>query len=277
MANLWSWNRYTFAPLVCMACFLSVQIVYNRTSFNGKQNDISCQGNPCKILAFGDSLTKGIVFSHNQVSLHPYTIELEKLLSETSKSKKVMLRNLGVSGERALDMPSRLDGYLDDDVNLVIILAGTNDYASTVAQVHNLTKYEVLHELEKQPSQVSTKNLVSNKFDKIYRDILQLHELCHKKGITTGVVTLPDIKFEEKPIYSVHAGQRKKINENLRRFAEKNIGRTVFIDLASHIPYINKNAEFRKKYWCDGLHFTEQGYDKMGMFIYSKLKERNFL
>ena len=266
-----------FAPLVCMACLFSVQIMYNRTSFNGKQNRISCQGNPCKILAFGDSLTEGIVFSHNQVSLHPYTIELERLLSETSESKKVILRNLGVSGERALDMPSRLDGYLNHDVNLVIILAGTNDYASTVAQVHNLTKYEVLNELEKQPAQVSTNNLVSNMFDKIYRDILQLHEMCHKKGITTGVVTLPDIKFEEEPIYSIHASQRKRINENLRKFSEKNMGRTVFIDLASHIPYLDKNAEFRKKYWCDGLHFTEQGYDKMGMFIYSRLKERKFV
>ena len=146
-----------------------------------------------------------------------------------------------------------------------------------MADLHNITPKELVHQIKKEPFNISNNHIISQKIDCIYQNILKLHEICHSKGIITGVVTLPDVKFEINKFYSLHLHQRKRLNKNLRKFSEENPQNTVFVDLAYHIPYINTSTEFRRNYWSDGLHFSQQGYDKMGRFIYSKLKYRKFV
>lgn len=271
-----SWNRFAFTPIVCLLCLLSVYVMYDRRSLSEQLNQSSThETKTFTILAFGDSLTEGIM-RIDPVSFHPYTIQLQKLLAKTSNNQNIILKNLGVSGELASDMPSRLNKYLNNNINLVIILAGTNDYIWLVADQQKITRFELLEQV-KQGSQIPTNTDLSQKIDKIYRNILKLHEICHSQRIITGIVTLPDIKFETDPFYTLYANQRKRINENLRKFAEENIQKTIFIDLASHIPYVNEKEEFRKKYWSDAVHFSEEGYDKMASLIYYVLKERKYV
>ena len=271
-----SWNRFVFTPIVCLLCLLSVYVLYDRRTLSDQlSQSLTHNTKPITILAFGDSLTEGMMRT-DPVSFHPYTIQLQKLLTKISNNQNIILKNLGVSGERASDMPSRLNKYLNKSINLVIILAGTNDYIWLVADQQKITRYELLEQV-KRGSQIPTNTGLSREIDKIYQNILKLHEMCHSQRIITGVVTLPDIKFETDPFYTLYANQRKRINENLRKFAEKNKQKTIFIDLASHIPYVTGNEEFRKMYWSDAVHFSEEGYDKMASLIYSVLKERKYV
>jgi hypothetical protein len=45
------------------------------------------------------------------------------------------------------------------------------------------------------------------------------------------------------------------------------------LDLASKMPYEGISEEERKDIWDDGVHFTEKGYDLMGMIIAKRLIE----
>ena len=271
-----SWNRLVFTPIVCLLCLLSVYVLYDQRSLNYQQSQsLTHNTTPFTILAFGDSLTEGMMRT-DPVSFHPYTAELQKLLTKNSNNQNIILKNLGVSGERASDMSSRLSKFLNNSINLVIILAGTNDYVWLAADQQKITRFELLEQV-KRGSQIPTNTDLSQKIDKIYQNILKLHEMCHSQRIITGVVTLPDIKFETDPFYTLYAKQRKRINKNLRTFAEENMQKTIFIDLATHIPYRTGNEEFRTKYWSDAVHFSEQGYDKMARLIYSVLKERKYV
>jgi len=42
-------------------------------------------------------------------------------------------------------------------------------------------------------------------------------------------------------------------------------------DLFSRIKYHDMEREERERFWDDGLHFTEEGYERMGMLIGRRL------
>lgn len=43
------------------------------------------------------------------------------------------------------------------------------------------------------------------------------------------------------------------------------------LDLHDAIPYWSMSEEKRRRIWADGVHFTNEGYDRMGAFIGSEL------
>ena len=85
------------------------------------------------IVAFGDSLTHGLVVSpRRELSSHPYTIELTSLLSK-HKYSNVSVIESGVSGEKTSSMLKRLVDVLSTyKPQVVLILGGTNDLRKSI-------------------------------------------------------------------------------------------------------------------------------------------------
>lgn len=46
----------------------------------------------------------------------------------------------------------------------------------------------------------------------------------------------------------------------------------ILCDLAEKFPQQNLSSEDLEKFWSDGLHFTEEGYNKMAQIIYEDMK-----
>lgn len=43
------------------------------------------------------------------------------------------------------------------------------------------------------------------------------------------------------------------------------------LDLKKRMPYHAMDVEERKKIWDDGLHFTEEGYERIGLMVGRRL------
>jgi len=99
-------------------------------SFNNlKKTELN---NKKKILAFGDSLTKG--YYNFGLKYHPYSIKINKLLEENNFNYEVI--DSGINGEGTVSMLDRIKTFFEVSENsqemafkfsLVIIYAGAND------------------------------------------------------------------------------------------------------------------------------------------------------
>lgn len=76
--------------------------------------------NPCKIIFFGDSITKG------------YTPIFEKKLRESYPEIDLTVINAGVEGETSRDGINRMDQLVDGKPNIVVIGFGMNDWRKGV-------------------------------------------------------------------------------------------------------------------------------------------------
>ena len=76
--------------------------------------------NPCKLLFFGDSITKG------------YAPRLEKKLRDNYPEVVLTVVHAGVSGETSRDGLTRIPGLLDERPDLVVIGFGMNDWRKGV-------------------------------------------------------------------------------------------------------------------------------------------------
>ncbi|XP_032236745.2 putative uncharacterized protein DDB_G0282133 isoform X2 [Nematostella vectensis] len=206
-----------------------------------------------RILAFGDSLTKG--FYGGSGSYHPYTSKLEFLLNKDSH-KCYIIDNQGKDQETAASMTKRLKHYLNKVTkwySWVIILGGTND---------------IIHD---------KRDSTEKNWDKIVHDIIAAHREAHKRGFNTVVVTIPETDCEETVNEYCHKTreERKYVNERLRRYAVET-GAAVLSDLAIMLPRYSMGNEKRNFFWETGLHLRPQGYDRMAEIIYDDLV-RNLL
>ena len=183
----------------------------------------------------------------------PYTTRLEYLLNKNGKGYRYNVINEGVSGECVfMEMATRLPELLKKyKPNLVIILGGTND----------------LHKLD-------CKDEVN-----VFYELKSLHEMSHKLGSKTVAVTIPeaDISDENLNVYDArtYRGIRKRVNSNLRDYAGRNVN-TTLSDLAKKFPLLSLSAKEKKDLWCDGVHPSRKGYEKMADIIYEDIKDFNF-
>jgi lysophospholipase L1-like esterase len=213
---------------------------------------MAAKGKLIRILAFGDSLTQGETFKSTHY--HPYTHRLRKLLEE-HESVKFDIDNAGITGEFVRDqMTTRLPLVLKEKgpYDLIVILGGTNDLIDF------------------------TPGGEKDLFD----EIVSLHRTAHEHGAKTLLLTIPESDFIYKDMgkngtsYIKEEGEQGRIliNEMLRDFARE-CDDIVLCDLDEKHRHTTLSEEDKVKYWDDGLHYSPEGYDRMGEIIFEKIKQ----
>ena len=196
-----------------------------------------------KILAFGDSLTKGYIQSG---VYHPYTLKLNQHLKNDNLS--YIVDDNGLNGEKTDTMISRLKDILNTTkYEMVIIFAGTNDLGWKVDPVT------------------------------IIENIEKIHKVALEKNLRTMAVTLPINIFEKGESYSI---RRKQVNEGIINLTKMNKNMNL-CNSEGRIPcnledviFSNEDEDDNKnEYWSDGLHLSSKGYDLLGDLIYNDLKQ----
>ena len=214
------------------------------------------EGKVCRILAFGDSLTTGNTGGEENIQLDkPYTIRLSQLLAENYPSLKFEVENKGIYGELVCGgMSYRLPKVLNEygPYDIVIILGGTNDII------------EPKEGLE----------------DTLFEQIKILHSEVKGHGAKCVALTIPETDVYFKDLgknglsWVKEAGDniRLKLNGKLRAYIKDCSGEIILCDLAEKFPQQSLSAESLEKLWSDGLHFTEEGYNKMAEIIYENMR-----
>ena len=210
------------------------------------------------ILCFGDSLTSGY-YNHGH-SFHPYSQRLAQLLNSGEGRLRYYVKTSGKVREMAHgSMARRLPQVLGNSSRFdwVIILGGTND----VAHVKNFGDDDSF-----------MNQLISVWKPRIVRDIEVLHEIAHKFGARSMLLTIPETAYEAWPNFKTLWVMRKKLNQDLRDYARRSQGSTVLCDLAARLPRHSLSPQAQAALWNDHLHLTPYGYDKMAEIVYQCLK-----
>lgn len=209
-----------------------------------------------KILAFGDSLTAGNIGGElNEALDKPYTIHLSKLLRENHPNATFDVNNKGIYGELVCgQMTDRLPKVLKEygPYNIVIILGGTNDII------------EAKKGLE----------------DTLFEGIKRLHDSATGQGANCIAMTIPETDVYFKDLgkrglsWVKEEGEniRLVVNEKLRKYVNESDNKIILCDLAEKFPQQSLSSEDLEKFWSDGLHFTEEGYNRMAQIIYEDMK-----
>lgn len=209
-----------------------------------------------RILAFGDSLTTGNIGGElHEAFDKPYTIGLLNLVRENHAGTSFEVDNMGIYGELVCgEMSERLPKVLKEcgPYDLVIILGGTNDII--------------------EPKQ----GLEDTLFDGIKR----LHAEVKGQGAKCIALTIPETDIHFKDLlknglsWVKEEGEniRLLVNDKLRRSVKGHNDKIILCDLAEKFPQHSLSGEDLDKLWSDGLHFTEEGYNKMAEIIYEDMK-----
>ncbi len=73
-------------------------------------------------------------------------------------------------------------------------------------------------------------------------------------------------KLEVNNWISGYASKRGIKKEKKEKESEE-LGKMILFDMFKEISYSQMKEGERKKFWCDGLHLTPDGYDRMGASI----------
>ncbi|KAG4027404.1 hypothetical protein MFRU_030g00400 [Monilinia fructicola] len=196
---------------------------------------------PLKILCLGDSLTEG--YSNYGTKFTPYSRWMKEVLAKEWPDREIEVITDGISGD-LLTPPGgfkrRMEKHFPSTppITHTILLGGTNDLAYNRSIQ---TMYAVFETLVFTPLSNSSKVL-----------ILTIPE-CHVRS------NVLDEKREELNDMLVYSLGRK---ENVSTF-----------DLRGKMPYHNMEPNQRERLWDDGLHFTEAGYQEMGIMVGEKMIE----
>ena len=208
-----------------------------------------------RFLCLGDSLTAGYPGydpSHDGISQgygnynSQYEYWLKRECLEFIKKKGnglsneivdgLLFINKGIPGELTRDLLGRIH------INLVnhlpkpeysIIIGGTNDLGWGINN------------------------------SEIFENIKKLHSISRKSGIVSIGSTIPPIKMEQSS--GDYHGRKINLNEILREYYQKN--NIPFADLYNGM--MDEGGNLRREYsYVDGLHFSVEGYKKMGLVIF---------
>ena len=127
----------------------------------------------------------------------------------------------------------------------------------------------------------------------VFEHFGQVIETCRVNNSKLIVLTLPEMECEKAGSGSIGLN-RKFFNELLKTNADE--GRYRIVDVgerekreverscelsnqchhtASAIPYFSLSGEEEKKQWyCDGLHFTKNGYEKVARLVIDVIRRR---
>jgi len=203
------------------------------------------------ILCFGDSLTHGmLVNGEDWHQVHPYALKLNELIRKKFKTEgkenATTVIEAGISGELASHMVHRLPAVMKKisegtrpDISVVVILAGTNDLGSR----HSAKQ--------------------------VLEDVLTLHEYAkkHKKNSDstqtfTIALSMPQLRW------SINQEDRIEVNRGLKDYVQ-NTNSSFFISLEE--PFDQKQPENVKFWSTDMVHFSIEGYDKIGELVFDVL------
>lgn len=186
-----------------------------------------------KVFCFGDSLTAGTSPPHYEE--FPYAKYLQDGLRTKPDLETSMVRWKGFPGWTSTTLlsdgglPTIIDNILSSvgNLDLVIILAGTNDLA---------------YEPEPQP---------------IFDAITGIHKIAHTKGCNTIAMSIPRSAWQDQSeSASLLAND---VNSKLESWAGENES------LVSYVPFPIQEFDRKSDFWSpDGLHFSKKGYEKIG-------------
>ncbi|KAJ4130993.1 hypothetical protein NW768_006533 [Fusarium equiseti] len=183
------------------------------------------------ILCFGDSLTSGY-YCYGMGS-HPYATKLEDRLSGTFPEVDFDIAVNGVPGDVASFEPWYMrfkEALSKKTYDWVIVLGGTNDIGYGIPT------------------------------EKIFSSLTKTYDLARGKGSKVLALTVPECGSK----YAKATATRNELNKSIL-----NHKKTKFyaFDLKSKIPYHALSRQDCDRYWDDGLHLKEEGYDWMGNHI----------
>lgn len=190
---------------------------------------------PLRILCFGDSLTSGY-FCFGMDS-HPYSLKLEDKLTGALPGVDVETVTNGVPGDVATfkRFTDRMrDEYRKSSFDWAIVLAGTNDLAYGISTTS------------------------------IYESLQETWNIALSKGSKVLALTVPECESRSEKLTK----RRDELNRSIMNHQQPNFH---CFDLRSHIPFHSLSEDDREKYWDDGLHLRDDGYDWMGGHIANAL------
>eukprot|EP00547_Thalassionema_nitzschioides_P000453 CAMPEP_0194204968 /NCGR_PEP_ID=MMETSP0156-20130528/4349_1 /TAXON_ID=33649 /ORGANISM="Thalassionema nitzschioides, Strain L26-B" /LENGTH=207 /DNA_ID=CAMNT_0038931115 /DNA_START=165 /DNA_END=788 /DNA_ORIENTATION=- len=185
-----------------------------------------------KIFCFGDSLTAGT--SPPFFEEFSYAKHLEEKLRTEPGLETSLVRWKGYPGwtSSTLLQDGGLPGIIDKiresagNLDLVIILAGTNDLAyGTDCQI-------------------------------ILNSITGMHDIVHAKGGKTIALSIPPSGWQAKS--NSARSLANSVNDKLESWAKEN-------DKTTFTPFPIQEFDRNSGFWSpDGLHFSPDGYQKIG-------------
>ncbi|OAQ81905.1 GDSL-like Lipase/Acylhydrolase [Purpureocillium lilacinum] len=187
---------------------------------------------PLRILCFGDSLTQG--FYSGGFGEHPYAIGMAARLRAAIPDRDICVDTSGVPGDVVLHEPfhERLKKACDFiQYDWVIMLGGTNDLA-----YYSETPLRILDALR------------------------AAWAIPMSRGIKVLALTVPESATRVRQVITA----RRELNKAILAHTEPNF---YTMDLHDKIPYHSLSPEECERYWDDGLHLTDVGYDWMGGHI----------
>lgn len=213
------------------------------------------------VLTFGDSLTHGMIVTPDSwTNTHPYSLKLSQLINDS----KTEVLERGISGELVTHMVERLPKELtaissrkknsssttsSSNVALVIILGGTNDLGHRHRTEKILEEIKILHK-------------VSQRYEK-ENDIDNDKDPNAIKKVYTIAITIPQLNWD------IQQESRIKVNAGIREFVKENNETTFLLDFEN---LFDQKVSSNLKYWSsDTVHFSSEGYDKIGEIIYEML------
>mmetsp|Transcript_10514 Transcript_10514/g.14746 ORF Transcript_10514/g.14746 Transcript_10514/m.14746 type:complete len:278 (-) Transcript_10514:302-1135(-) len=207
---------------------------------------------PLRVFCYGDSLTAGT--SPPLLELFPYATHLEHAISGASHGSSssssplppVQIRWRGLPGWTATNLKESIDdGQIglrttlrtikQPSISLVILLAGTNDlaYAQRASDVSDA--------------------------------IIDMHKMCHEEGVPrTIAVGIPQSAWQAQS--SSAADMAAEINNSIEKFCEETRNRSGTNGrISTYAPFPFQYQAGDAKFAFDGLHFTPEGYEALGL------------
>ncbi|PKS06536.1 hypothetical protein jhhlp_007284 [Lomentospora prolificans] len=184
-----------------------------------------------KVLCFGDSLTSG--YYSFGLGEHPYA---ETLVQRLRAALPAHLLPVSVKAEGRSCERLRTIGVLTSS-QMRIHMTGPSSLAvqsNDIAYCFTATE--------------------------IYSALKETWAIPLSKGTKVLALTVPECKSKAQ----FATDTRNNLNKLILRHKEPNF---YAFDLHAHIPYHSLSPEEVEKYWDDGLHLTEEGYDWMGGHI----------
>ena len=189
---------------------------------------------PKRILCYGDSLTAGT--APPDPVCYPYAPHLESCLKE--KGYNVMVRHRGLPGwtssQMVQDANSGTTGLLTAvraamPIELVVILAGSNDLAYTTDS------------------------------SAIVENIVALHKLCYGENVPhTLAIGIPPSGYQS--VNAEAAALTQRVNMELKDYCQSE-------PRATFMPFPFQFASGDEKWASDGLHFSPEGYRVLGVSL----------
>ena len=189
-----------------------------------------CKKRKYRIFCYGDSLTAGYVPTTED--FFPYAKVLQEYLDIMHAHIEVEYK--GLSGWRASDLVKG-DGSLQkalergnqgaDPVDLVIIMAGTNDLGKADDQ-------------------------------QIFEYVWKIHSICHKANVATVAISVPS-SIAQKNSQGL-ARTRGNVNDRIKSQCKLD-SRCAYMECPIVYTQQTKDTLFS----FDGLHFTKEGYSQL--------------